>query len=133
MTVSHVESNLSPYLNKDRIPFLLLALDENIGRPAKLCGAAELKIREMEIYPADKYPEMEYWLGGVYVDRAMRDRRIATRLIEEVIARAKKLGISNLCLQTERLNGGLYTQLGWLPIEEVYYHDRHVLVMKRQL
>ena len=133
VSVANVESNLTPYLNKRRVPFLLLALDQQTNPAQSLVGAAELKIREMTIYPADTYPAMEYWLGGVYVKHDIRGRGIATQLIEQIIARAATMGIDSLYLQTERLDGGLYAKLGWQAVEEVYYHDRHVLVMAKAI
>ena len=47
-------SRLQGSLNRDKPPLLIIAIDEE-----KILGAAELKIREMDIYP-----EFEYWLEG---------------------------------------------------------------------
>jgi hypothetical protein len=50
-----VAARLQPYLNTNKIPLILLALENT-----ELLGAAQLKFREMDIYP-----EKEHWLGGV--------------------------------------------------------------------
>ncbi|WP_109675276.1 GNAT family N-acetyltransferase [Dyadobacter jejuensis] len=112
--------NLQAYLNPGEIPLILIAIGN--GQPL---GAAQLKYHEMSIYP-DKV----HWLGGVYVSQEHRGKGIASQIILELIAIAKKLKIKTLYLQTENLSGGLYRQLGWLPIEQVNYHGIEVLVME---
>jgi GNAT superfamily N-acetyltransferase len=45
----------------------------------KLIGAAQLKIREMDIYPG-----REFWLGAVYVDPAARGQGIGELLVKRI-------------------------------------------------
>lgn len=54
MTIEKIETKLAGYINRDQAPLLVLAKDGG-----ELLGAAELKIREMDIYP-----NYEYWIGG---------------------------------------------------------------------
>ena len=91
----------------------------------QLVAAAQLKIREMKIYP-----QYEHWIGGVYVRLQNRGMGIAALLVKEVISRAKLAKIDTLYLQTEDLSGGIYAMLGFLPIEQVHYDGYNVLVMK---
>ena len=123
MTVGRVESKLATYTNRDKAPLLMLAkLD------GELIGAAELKIHEMDIYP-----DYEYWIGGVYVKSSERGKGVAARLVQEVIGQAKMFGIKKLYLQTEKLDGGIYSKVGFSLIEQVDYKGHYVSVMQVDL
>lgn len=89
-----------------------------------IIGAAELKLHEMSVFP-----EYEFWLGGVYVEKSYRAKGIGALLVTEVISRAKKAGVKKLYLQTENLNGGLYCHHAFEPLTTVNYKGRNVLVM----
>jgi len=93
-----------------------------------LIGAAQLKFREMSIYP-----DKEHWLGGVYVHPHYRNQGVAETLIARVIEIATGLDVNTLYLQTERLNGGLYGRMGWQAIETVNYNGIDVLVMEKTI
>jgi GNAT superfamily N-acetyltransferase len=122
-TVATMCSILETYLNRTTIPLLVLAVDDD-----EILGVASLKYREMDIYP-----DREHWLGGVYVPTRHRDRRVGSRVVENVVERARRLNVSRLHLQTERLDGGMYGRLGWKEAERVTYRGREVLVMERTL
>jgi GNAT superfamily N-acetyltransferase len=111
---------LQEYLNINNIPLIVIALEEG-----ELMGAAQLKIREMSIYP-----EKEFWLGGVYVSKDHRGKRVAEKIIKKIISLAEDFGVTVLYLQTEKLDGGLYRRMGWKPIEQVKYRGLDVLVME---
>lgn len=121
--VAAMQERIESMLNKDRIPLHYIALSQ--GKPVRVI---QLKFREMDIYP-----EKENWLGGVYVSYDARGKGIAGILIKEGIRLAKSLGVSQLYLQTEKLDGGLYLDLGWKPIEQVNYKGRDVVVMGREI
>jgi GNAT superfamily N-acetyltransferase len=123
-TIDDTRERLKGTLNIDQIPFILLGLKDE-----KVVGAAELKYREM----ADIFPEKEHWLGGVYVAAEHRGNGIGLRLAEEITTRAPEYGVDKLYLQTERLDGGLYSRLGWQPEQEVDNHGIQVLVMVRDV
>ena len=122
-TVDKTVARLKDYLNADRIPLIVLAMENN-----ELLGAAQLKCREMDIYP-----DKEHWLGGVYVAREHRGKQVASRLVEHTLSVARSLDVKVLYLQTEALDGGLYRGLGWMPIEGVEYYGVSVLVMEYNL
>ena len=63
-SVKKIQDRISGMLNRDKIPVHLLAIDGN-----ELLGVAQLKIREMDIYP-----DKEHWLGGVFVATTARKR-----------------------------------------------------------
>lgn len=120
-TIEKVKKNLQVYLNTDKIPLMIVAKNEK-----EILGTAQLKYREMSIYP-----EKEHWLGGVYVSKNHRGKRIAERIILEIIFNAKKLGVHKLYLQTENISGGLYRRMDWKPVEHVNYRGNNVLVMEK--
>ena len=122
-TVATTCAYLETYLNRTAIPLLVLAVDHD-----EILGVASLKYREMDLYP-----DREHWLGGVYVPTMHRDRSVGSRVVENVVERARRLNVSTLHLQTERLDGGMYGRLGWKAAERVTYRGREVLVMERTL
>lgn len=123
VTIDRVENKLAKAINRETAPLMVLAKDDD-----HLLGAAELKIREMDIYP-----QYEHWLGGVYVEESARGQGVGKALTLDVINRARKAGIGKLYLQTESLSGGLYADCGFKPIEEVEYKGYRVLVMVADL
>ena len=121
-TLERARQKLVASMNRDAIPLTLLAvIDEEV------VGAAQLKYREMPMFP-----EKEHWLGGVYVTPEYRGHDIAVRLVDAVLEAAQCLGVQTLHIQTERLDGGLYARLGWTPVEQVN-RGPDVLVMQRAL
>lgn len=119
----HIVTKLEGSMNRDRLPLVVLAVDG-----PEVIAAAELKYHEMSIYP-----EREHWLGGVYVASEHRGRGLAARLIEHAVAIAASLGVEVLNLQTQRRDGGLYSRLGWQPVEQVNYRGIDVLLMQRRI
>ena len=120
-SVERIAERLYAKLNRERAPVTIVAMANR-----KLVGAAQLKIREMDIFP-----DREFWLGGVYVDFTARGQGIAKLLVQRIEEMAKQREIRELFLQTEKLTGGLYAELGWLPIEQVNYHGAQVLIMHK--
>lgn len=117
------EEILADYLNRDSIPLMILAMEED-----EILGAVQLKYYEMDIYP-----NKEHWLGGVYVPAKHRGRKIAGKLVLFASNIAKFHGVDILFLQTEKMDGGFYKHLGWEPIEKINYRNKRVLVMKKKL
>ncbi len=121
-TLAKVTEELHGYLNTDKIPLMLLAVENGV-----IIGVCQLKYREMSIYP-----EKEHCLGGVYVSENHRGRKIAEKMISGIISVSISLNVQKLYLQTERLDGGLYKNLGWQAIERVNYRGVEVLVMENE-
>lgn len=122
-TARRIEAKLAKFLNRGCVPLIVLATQEG-----KVVGSAELKFREMDIYP-----EREHWLGGVFVAPEARGKGIGSALAQKIADVACALNVPKLSLQTERQDGGLYARLGWKPVEHVHHHGRNVLVMEREL
>lgn len=122
-SVESFTAELNNYLNKNAVPLIILALEDD-----QVIAAAQLKFREMTIYP-----DKEHWLGGVYVAENYRGVKVASALVKQVESIASTLGVTKLHLQTENLTGGLYARLGWQPIETVNYRGVDVVVMHKEL
>jgi len=123
-TLERSSERLQEYLNRDRIPCMLLGLTGD-----DVCAVAQLKYREM----GDMYPDKEHWLGGVFVPPRYRGNGFGSAIAMEIATRAPTYGVAVLHLQTERLDGGLYARLGWQPVERANNHGLEVLVMERHL
>lgn len=100
-------------------PHLIAAFDDG-----QVVGAVQLKRREMQAFP-----QYEHWLGSVFVADSHRGRGLAGALVEQ----AARMGVSDLYLQTEALDGGLYARLGWKPLQEADNRSHRVLVMVRRI
>jgi len=111
---------LAPQVNRERAPLHLIALD---GRT--VLGTAALKLREMV-----EFPDREHWLGGVFVAAEHRGRGVAAQLTRFALECAPRIGVRELFLQTDRLDGGLYARAGFEPIERVPSEHGEVLVMR---
>ncbi len=111
-------------LNRDKLPIPVIAAEED----GTLLGTAQLKLREMDIFP-----EREIWLGSVYVTPAARGRKIATALVEKIASLAIELHVQELWLQTAAADGGLYKRLGWEIFERLEHHGTQTTVMCRRL
>jgi predicted GNAT family N-acyltransferase len=118
-----VERRLHEYLNSDKIPLILLAI-----QAGELAGAVQLKFREMTIYP-----DREHWIGGVYVAEKFRGKKLATTLVDRAIVLAQQMGAQALYLQTKRLDGGLYRKMGLRVTETVVYRGIEVAVMVKKI
>ena len=123
-TIEKVEARLRKYLNRDKIPFVLLAVEKS-----EILGVGQLKYCEME----DIFPEKEHWLGGLFVPEKHRGYGYGLAIAEQIAQVAPSYGVTTLFLQTERLDGGFYTRLGWRQIERVENRGLEVLVMERHL
>jgi GNAT superfamily N-acetyltransferase len=123
-TIECAAEQLQDYMNRDEIPFILLA-----SEGGNLVGAAQLKRHEM----AAQFPDKEHWLGGLYVTASRRGRGYGSQIVEHVANMASRCGVRTLHLQTLALDGGLYAHLGWRPVARVRNNGLDVLVMERNL
>ena len=69
----------------------------------------------------------------VFVAAGHRGKGISAKIINEALVVAKFLGVKILYLQTENPDGGLYTNSGWSPVEQVNYCGLDVLVMENKI
>ncbi|SNT84366.1 MULTISPECIES: GNAT family N-acetyltransferase [unclassified Stenotrophomonas] len=114
---------LNPPQDAEGFPHLIAAFDDG-----QVVGAVQLKRREMQAFP-----QYEHWLGSVFVADSHRGRGLAGGLVEQAAAQAVRMGVTDLYLQTEALDGGLYARLGWKPLQEIDNRHYRVLVMVRRV
>ena len=74
-TVLSFIQDLELYLNTNKIPLMLVAIEGDVA-----VGVVQLKYREMSIYP-----NKEHWLGGVYVAKNHRGKKIAEQMIYKLL------------------------------------------------
>jgi GNAT superfamily N-acetyltransferase len=123
-SIERTRDRIEEYMNRDEIPFILLAAKYN-----EIVGAAQLRRHEM----AEMFPDKEYWLGGLFVAANHRGQGYGSLIVEQIAKMAPTYGVQTLHLQTEALDGGLYARLGWTPYTQVNNRGLNVLVMERQL
>lgn len=123
LTLEQELQRLNPPQDAEGFPHLIVAFDDG-----QVVGAVQLKRREMQAFP-----QYEHWLGSVFVADSHRGRGLAGALVEQAAAQAVRMGVSDLFLQTEALDGGLYARLGWKPLQEADNRSYRVLVMVRRL
>lgn len=122
-TLDQTCARIKQKLNRDKAPLLVVAFEDE-----QPIGAAQLKIRELDLCDA-----WEYWLGDVYVLPAHRGRGIASAICRRVQEIAVSLGVHRLYLQTERIDGGLYTRLGWHGVKQIQRDGKRLLIMELEL
>ncbi|HEY2125174.1 MAG TPA: GNAT family N-acetyltransferase [Chthoniobacterales bacterium] len=122
--------------NIGQLPLALVALAEgDEGRPfdfgsgqsmraPALIGTVSLKYCDLDIRP-----ELDPWLGGVFVVPEWRGRGIASLLCRRAMEAAARLTISNLYLWTHSAEG-LYLKLGWRAIERTDYCGKKIVIMR---
>lgn len=123
-SIGRTRVRIKEYANRDELPLIVLAFLEG-----QVIGAAQLKNHEL----FETFPDRKYWLGGVLIAPRHRGRGYGAQLVRHVSGIAPRFGIRTLHLQTERLDGGLYTHLGWEPCGEAKNGNLDVLVMERCL
>jgi len=76
-------------------------------------------------------PELNPWLGCVYVAPHARRRGIARHLVRALVERAKALDISALYLFCDLALRSFYESEGWTGIEERSYEGKPCVVMEQ--
>ena len=117
---SSLEQQLADSLSKTEFPIHIIASVD--GEPV---AVAALKRQELE----ELFPDKQYWLSSVYVDENWRGRQLGSRIAARAIELAREKGLPHLYLQTQNLSGGLYTKLGWQPIEQLSVRGDPTLLM----
>lgn len=114
--------NFSERLHADRFPLSFVAFVDSVP-----IGTASLKLREMTTHP-----QLEHWVGAVYVLPAYRHRGIGSSLMQAAEDKARELGVGMLYLHTSDRER-YYLRRGWETIEQPAYLGMRVAVMKKAL
>lgn len=113
---------LAEFNHGDELPQGFLALQDE-----QLWGSAFLMKADLSIYT-----QATPWLAGVYVKKAYRGQKVATRLIEHVMAVAVLKGFKELFLYTDAAQD-LYLNLGWRTVKKTRYRGMDISIMRRDL
>lgn len=121
-TLEDSVKNYRERLNTDRLPLTLVALDAG-----ELVGMVSLKFHDM-----DTRPDLDPWLGGLFVIPEWRHRGVGTLLMHRATEEARRLSVSRLYLWTHTAEA-LYRKLGWQVVERTNYFDKEAVVMQIDL
>ena len=119
-----LEEQLRQSLTEKEFPVHMLATvdDEPVA-------VAALKLHDLE----DLFPEKNYWLGSVFVDENWRGEKLGTKITQCIIDLAERRDLPHLYLQTQNLSGGLYSSLGWEPLQTLTVQGEETLLMIKHL
>ena len=119
--LEQLEVNTKRY-NTKKPPFVLVAYSGN-----ELIGTSDLLLYEL-----NNRPDLDVWVGGVFVKEKYRKNGIAKSLISAAVSKAKELNYNRIYLKTENAQG-YYERLGWIHLEktknnfgrltDVFYRD----------
>ena len=93
-----------------------------------LCACGALLLGDM-----DDRPDLNPWLGCLYVVPEARGRGIARRLVRSLIDRAHNLSVLRLYLFCHPSLRAFYESEGWGVIEERTYEGKACVVMERRM
>jgi GrpB-like predicted nucleotidyltransferase (UPF0157 family)/N-acetylglutamate synthase-like GNAT family acetyltransferase len=115
---------LATELHRDELPVQIVAVENG-----DVVGVVVLKDHELK----QQFPGLRYWLGNVFVRPDWRGRGVGAALVKRAEGSALAMGIATLHLATDRVDGGLYTRLGYRVLERTQKSDMDIVVMARQL
>jgi GNAT superfamily N-acetyltransferase len=118
-TFEHARANYRERTNIDRLPLTLVALHNR-----ELVGTVSLKYHDL-----DTRPDLDPWLGALFVLPGWRKRGVASLLMNRVVDEARRLKLPELFLWTSSAEG-LYLKLGWRVVERSKYCDKEIVVMQ---
>jgi GNAT superfamily N-acetyltransferase len=134
-TLEHSVKNYRERMNTDRLPLTLVAVQGRRGQPLtglaanhrELVGMVSLKFHDM-----DTRPDLDPWLGGLFVLPEWRNRGVGTMLMHRATEEAHRLNVRQLYLWTHSAEG-LYHKLGWQVVERTNYFGKEAVVMQLNL
>ena len=109
-------------MNTDRLPLTLVGL-----QAGELVGMVSLKFHDM-----DTRPDLDPWLGGLFVLPEWRNRGVGTILMHRATQEAHRLNVPRLYLWTHSAER-LYHRLGWKVVERTNYFGKEAAVMQIDL
>jgi len=121
-TLEHTLTRFTKGANKERLPFTLVALDNQ-----KPVGMISLWKSDL-----DNRPDLSPWLASLYVHPFYRGRHISSSLIEKMEIEARRLGYLRLFLVTEEAKT-IYIKHGWEELEQVKTGHGNASLMSKGL
>ena len=121
-TLESILAEFSLHLNRDRIPFTMLALVD-----AQPVGTASLFLHDMDIRM-----DLTPWLAAVYVLPEFRGQGIGSQLVRAIEGVATRLQLERLYLFTPD-QAAFYARLGWSVLETAEYRGHSNVIMTKSL
>ncbi len=112
---------LRTHTGKDRVPFTVVALAE--GLPVGSCSVIENDCVHR--------PQYAPWVAAVFVRREMRNRGIASAVLQEAATIATRSGIEGLYIDCHVRTVPVYEKNGWV-VHEREVGDKDSVVMLRR-
>jgi GNAT superfamily N-acetyltransferase len=119
-------SGLRERLGRDAVPMTFVALDERETPIGSVC------LVEHDMPGLPRVLHLTPWIAAAYVVPERRRHGVGRALMTHSQATAAGMGIANLYLYTSTA-GGFYEELGWRPIESLWYEGGQVTVMALHL
>jgi predicted N-acetyltransferase YhbS len=119
-TWEHALRNYQERLNIDAIPLALVAFNES----GELVGTVSLKYYDLDIRP-----QINIWLGGLFVIPEWRRRGVGSLLMTRAVEEARRLELPSLYLWTSSAES-LYQKLGWKVVERMDYCGKPIVMME---
>ena len=131
-TLEHCRKNYRERMNTDCLPLTFVALhgsppSPGYGVASNLVGMVSLKFHDL-----DTRPDLDPWLGGLFVLPEYRNRGVGTILMNRATEEARKLNVAKLYLWTHTAER-LYQRLGWQLVERTDYFGKQAVVMSTDL
>jgi len=93
-------------------------------------GHLNSSMTEEKIYEGLSSKLEKHWIGGVFVKPEHRGNGCAAALIEKAKVHTSKLGITELYLQCQEHNEGLYLKHGFKPLHPAAYFSVRTTIFK---
>lgn len=119
-TLDDVIGDYKEYLDPNKIPFAIVAVENDTLIGTACC------VMDDEL---PGYDHLSPWLAAVYVDPSHRKHGAGKKLVDFIIANAKKIGVKTMYLWTDAAKDW-YIPQGWIEIETTEFKGHKVSVMK---
>ncbi len=119
-TWEHALRNYRERANVSAMPMALVAFSES----GELVGTVSLKYYDLDIRP-----EINIWLGGLFVIPEGRRRGVGSLLMKRAVEEALRLELPSLHLWTSS-SEKLYQKLGWEVVERMNYCGKPIVIMQ---
>lgn len=122
-TVEDFTAKLKEELNKDKIPFFIVAMSD--AEPLGVAALRECDVKGRE----DLCP----WLGSLLIEKNHRKQGIGKLLIQRISQLAKDMGFAELHLCTPPPTESYYAHLNWQTIGKAQRLGQKVVIMRSSL
>ena len=137
-TLEHCRKNYRERMNTDCLPLTMVAVRTDVparrqdGHAGRVRSPELLGMVSLKFHDLDTRPDLDPWLGGLFVLPEYRNSGVGTLLMNRATQEARKLNIAKLYLWTHTAER-LYHRLGWQLVERTDYFGKPATVMSMKL